>query len=142
MLFRSVKDEMRNLKCIYLSGKRFIVRRSKRCRVGKYKSEKPFIAFKWWWLCVKDRDKWWNKVLREKYGIKLCSDLIQVKFDGSSSGILHSIQKIGMLEKPNGLMLNQLKLKVNNGKYVHFWDNTWVGSSHLEILSQGFSNCR
>ncbi|WOH04087.1 hypothetical protein DCAR_0623493 [Daucus carota subsp. sativus] len=71
--------------------------------VGIMKVKERNIAMlgKWWWRCINERDRFWNKTLQSKYGSTFGVDPARINLDRSSSHTLVSLEKLSWSIKWN-----------------------------------------
>lgn len=74
---------------------------------------------------MRERNKLWNRILVERYGINFCCDLKEVVKRNLSSATVKSAVKVGSSAQVGGIRIpighNQFKWRVGNETTIRFW---------------------
>ena len=87
---------------------------------------------KWWWRCIRERDKFWNTTLQSKYGRILGYDPLNISVNKASSYTMLSLKKVVHMGWDQNRFKNEFCWKVADGKSIRFWKDIWYGRSALQ----------
>ncbi|XP_017256437.1 uncharacterized protein LOC108225996 [Daucus carota subsp. sativus] len=95
--------------------------------IAKIRERNVAMLCKWWWRCIRERERYWNKLMQSKYGSVFISNPWSIKLDNSSSFTLSDLQKVKQRGWDRNKLENGFVWKVNNGKSIRFWEDIWYG---------------
>lgn len=93
------------------------------------------LLAKWWWRTYTERDRFWNRVLQEKYGKFFSIDLSQVVLGNDSSYIIKDMLGVqGNLRGASLLSKDCFHWKIGNGELIELWEDAWYRDGTLMDL--------
>ncbi|KAK1360505.1 hypothetical protein POM88_044979 [Heracleum sosnowskyi] len=89
---------------------------------------------KWVFNWYKDRDKDWNKWLRAKYSSNPSEGLEDLSLSNKSSELVKSLVLLLQSSRLGEyLKIDKFKWKVNNGRSLFFWEDSWFEGEPLKV---------
>ncbi|CAM8878686.1 unnamed protein product [Rhodiola kirilowii] len=93
------------------------------------------LLARWWWRLVSSRDGLWRRMILEKYSIKECQNLEEVKVHERKVskpwkdilGVVKGSSEVGLAFREG------LNFKLGNGNTLRFWDDIWLGDRPLKV---------